>query len=52
MELWIDGTKYNNYYTNQINTTVPLTVGSHTVTVVEDDSTGAYIKKAVSITVH
>lgn len=52
MELWFDGTKYNNYYSNQINTTLPLSVGSHSVTVVEDDSTGAYIKKSVTITVH
>ena len=53
MELWIDGGKINDYFSNQINTTVPLSVGSHALTVVEDDSTGAYIKSSViNITVH
>jgi hypothetical protein len=53
MELWIDGAKISNYFSNQINTSVPLSVGSHALTVVEDDSTGAYIKSnVVTITVH
>jgi outer membrane protein assembly factor BamB len=53
MELWIDGTKINNYFSSLINTSVPLSVGSHALTVVEDDSTGAFIKSSViNITVH
>lgn len=53
MEVWIDGTKINDYFSSQINTSVPLSVGSHALTVVEDDSTGAYIKSnVINITVH
>ena len=53
MEIWVDGTKIGNYYTNELSTTVPLAVGSHGMTIIEDDSTGGYIKSSViSITVH
>jgi hypothetical protein len=52
MELWVDGKKINNYFSSQVQTVVPLPTGSHTVTVVEVDSTGASIKSAgVPITV-
>ncbi len=44
LELWIDGKKIGNYYSSTFQTTVTLTSGSHGVTVVEVDSTGASLK--------
>jgi hypothetical protein len=44
MELWIDGRKINNYFSNQVNTSVTLSAGKHAATLVEVDSRGAYIK--------
>ena len=44
LELWIDGTKINNYSGSTLNTSVALATGSHAATVVEVDSKGAYIK--------
>lgn len=53
MEVWSDGTKIGNFPGNQVNTGVSLAVGSHAITVIEVDSTGAYIKSSpISITVH
>lgn len=47
MELWIDGKKINDYFSNQINTSVSLASGSHALTAVEVDSTGAYLKSGI-----
>lgn len=47
MELWIDGNKIGDYFSNQVNTTVSLATGSHALTAVEVDSTGAYLKSAI-----
>jgi phosphatidylinositol-3-phosphatase len=44
MELWIDGHKVGNYFSNQVSTTVALGSGAHAATLVEVDSTGSYIK--------
>ena len=53
IELWIDGKKINNYYSSQVNVTVPLSVGQHTATVVEVDTAGAYVKSpAVGFTIN
>jgi hypothetical protein len=53
MEVWSDGTKIGNFAGNQVNTSVSLAVGSHAITVIEVDSTGAFIKSSpISITVH
>ena len=46
LELWIDGRKINNYSGSQLRTSVPLSSGSHTATVVEVDSKGAFIKSS------
>ncbi len=52
LELWIDGKKFNNYFSNQIRTTVPSASGKHSLNVVEVDSTGAYSKSSpISFTV-
>jgi hypothetical protein len=51
MELWVDGKKIGNYTNGQVQTSVPLPTGSHTVTVVEVDSTGGSLKQAVPILV-
>lgn len=52
MELWIDGKKINNYFSNQLSTSVALAAGSHAITAVEVDSTGAYLKSTpVTVTV-
>ena len=53
MELWIDGHKINNYFSNLVNTKVALSVGAHAATFVVRDNTGAVIKSAViNFTVH
>jgi hypothetical protein len=44
MELWMDGKKINNYSGTSINTTVSASAGSHALTAVEVDSTGAVLK--------
>ena len=44
MELWIDGRKIGDYFSNQVNTTVALGSGAHVATLVEVDSSGSYIK--------
>ncbi len=44
LELWIDGSKIGNYAGNQTSTTVALGNGSHAATLVEVDSTGAFLK--------
>ncbi len=49
MELWIDGNKIGNYFSNTIETTVPLANGSHAATAIEVDSTGAIIKSTPSV---
>jgi FG-GAP-like repeat len=46
LELWIDGQKIGNYSGATMRTTVPLNNGSHTATIVEVDSKGAYVKSA------
>ncbi len=52
MELWIDNLKINDYFSNQINTTVPMAVGAHSATVVEVGPQNAFIKSnAVSFSV-
>lgn len=49
MELWMDGQKVNNFPTNQISTTVSATSGSHSLTAVEVDSTGASLKSTHTV---
>jgi hypothetical protein len=44
MELWMDGKKINNYSGSSISTTVSASAGSHYLTAVEVDSTGANLK--------
>ena len=44
LELWIDGQKIGNYPGNTMATSVSLTNGSHTATLVEVDSKSNYIK--------
>ena len=44
LELWIDGGKLGNYFSDQLSTSVALSNGSHTATLVEVDSTGAFLK--------
>ena len=44
LELWVDGNKLGNYAGSSMNASVTLTSGSHVATVVEVDSTGAYVK--------
>ena len=52
LELWIDGTKTGNYSGSTMNASVTLASGSHSATVIEVDSTGAYIKSnPISFTV-
>lgn len=53
MELWIDGHKIGDFSGNEINTPVSLPAGNHAATMIELDTTGAFIKSApVSFTVH
>lgn len=53
MEIWVDGKKINDYAGSTVNTTVSLATGSHALTAVEVDSTGAFLKSTpVSFTVH
>ena len=49
LELWIDGKKIGNYFSNTMDTPVQLANGSHAATVVEVDSTGAFVKSAPSV---
>jgi hypothetical protein len=52
LELWVDGNKLGNYSGATMNASVPVAAGSHTVTIVEVDSKGRYVKSApVSFTV-
>jgi len=44
LELWVDGTKINDYPGSTMTASVPLSGGSHTATLVEVDSSGAYLK--------
>jgi len=44
LELWIDGQKIGNYPGAAMNATVTVANGTHSLTVVEVDSTGAYFK--------
>ena len=44
LELWIDGKKVNNFYSNTLKASVSLATGTHTVTIVEVDSTGGNLK--------
>jgi phage tail tube protein FII len=44
LEVWIDGQKTGNYSGATMNTNVSLANGSHSLTVVEVDSSGAYVK--------
>ncbi|HEY0565017.1 MAG TPA: alkaline phosphatase family protein [Terriglobales bacterium] len=44
MELWIDGKKINNYPGNKVNASVPVAFGPHAATIIEVDSTGAFVK--------
>lgn len=44
LELWIDGQKIGNYFSDQLNTSVALAAGAHQATVVEVDSNYNYIK--------
>jgi len=46
LELWVDGNKVGNYPGNTVSTSVSLTNGSHTATLVEVDSNSNYIKSA------
>ena len=46
LELWVDGRKIGNYTGWTMNTTGTFSSGSHTATVVEVDSKGAYAKSA------
>ncbi|HEY3929686.1 MAG TPA: Ig-like domain-containing protein [Candidatus Koribacter sp.] len=47
MELWADGKKLGNFYATQISTTATLATGSHALTAVEVDSTGAVLKSPI-----
>ena len=52
LELWIDGKKIGNYSGSTMNTKVSLAAGSHSLTIVELDSKGGYVKSTpVNITV-
>jgi phosphatidylinositol-3-phosphatase len=52
MEVWIDGKKIDDYFSTQVNATIPLAVGAHRLTVVEVDTTNAYLKSSpVSFTI-
>lgn len=52
LEAWIDGQKMGDYSGVTMNANVTVAAGAHTLTVVEVDSMGAYIKSApVSFTV-
>lgn len=44
LELWIDGRKIGNYSGSKMSTTLALASGTHAATLVEVDSTGAYLK--------
>jgi hypothetical protein len=44
LELWVDGNKIGNYTGSMMNASVSLPSGSHTATVIEVDSKGAYVK--------
>lgn len=46
MELWIDGTKVNDYPGNQIDAKVAVALGNHSATMIEVDSNGNYIKSS------
>ncbi len=52
LELWVDGKKIGNYSGATMNANVALAAGSHSATVIEVDSKGAYVKSSpVSFTV-
>jgi hypothetical protein len=44
LELWIDGGKIGNYFSNQMSTSVALENGPHAATLVEIDSAGTLLK--------
>ncbi len=44
LELWIDGNKVGNYTGSTLNASTTLANGSHSTTVIEVDSNGAYVK--------
>jgi hypothetical protein len=43
-EIWIDGIKKRQVFSNQVNTQIPLAVGSHRAVIVEVDTAGHFIK--------
>jgi hypothetical protein len=52
LELWVDGSKIGNYSGATMDTSVALAAGTHTATIIEVDSKGAYVKSSpVSFTV-
>lgn len=51
MELWIDGHKVFQVFADRMHESVKVTPGTHEADIIEDDATGAYIKKRVSFTV-
>jgi len=52
LELWIDGSKIGNYPGAMMNASVPLSAGSHAITVIEVDTTYSYVKSnVVNVTV-
>lgn len=44
MEIWVDGKKISDVFSNQVNTVISLATGTRRVTLVEVDSAGAFIK--------
>lgn len=51
MELWVDGAKRFQLYSDRMNVTLNLAKGVHSADVVEDDAAGHYIKGHVTFTV-
>jgi FG-GAP-like repeat/Bacterial Ig domain len=51
VELWIDGTKRTQAFSDQLNATVSVAAGKHSVTVVGVDLYDALVKKVLTVTV-
>jgi VCBS repeat protein/Big-like domain-containing protein len=51
VELWIDGTKRTQAFSDQLNATVSVAAGKHSVTVVGVDLYDALVKKIITVTV-
>jgi len=44
IEIWVDGNKISNVFSNQVNTVISLATGLRRVTLVEVDTAGAFVK--------